>query len=196
MGQNCTTVIVAPCKERLESAQRLSRDSANCQLLRASTDGNLDAILDALNAGATVNTRLPTWFRVSSAHDRYEFEEGELPDLIFGPPTAATSKDLTPLMHASMEGHAKAVRLLLEENACVHLEDEDGMRPLHFAAAGGSRDCCELLLQARADPRMVDDYDRDPFLCLPEESLSEQDELQAWKALLRTSGDLARSLSF
>merc|ERR1719195_1594541 len=137
MGQNCTTVIVAPCKERLESAQRRSRDSANCQLLRASTDGNLDAILDALNAGATVNTRLPTWFRVSSAHDRYEFEEGELPDLIFGPPTAATSKDLTPLMHASMEapavaaaaaarqGHAKAVRLLLEENACVHLEDED-----------------------------------------------------------------------
>mmetsp|Transcript_31447 Transcript_31447/g.61753 ORF Transcript_31447/g.61753 Transcript_31447/m.61753 type:complete len:195 (-) Transcript_31447:127-711(-) len=194
MGQNCVQQVgPQPCISRLVTP-KISKDSANCHLLRASTDGNLDGILRALDAGASVNTRLPTWFRAQSAYDDSDAEGDAVVN--FGPPIAATSKYLTPLMHASRQGHVQAVHLLLEEKASVHLREMDGMRPLHFAAAGGSRDCCELLLQARADPHLVDDHDRDPYLCLPLEKLHGQTEQQAWKTLLREGGKMARSVSF
>jgi len=166
----------------------MDKYTANCELLRASTTGDLDGILRALDKGAAVNTCLPTWFRMENPEDNVSST--------FGPPMSATSKHLTPLMHASREGHVRAVRLLIEEKACVHQKDKDGMRPLHFAAAAGLRDCCELLLEARADPRLVDDYDRDPYLCLPQECLGVGSEQQTWKTLLRQRGNMARALSF
>merc|ERR1719464_49017 len=82
-----------------------------------------------------------------------------------------TDPGLTPLMRAAKEGHVKAINLLLEFRAAVHVRDGDGMTPLHFAAAAGCRDSCEALLKAGANPCTLDESKSIPFDSLPKECL-------------------------
>jgi len=164
----------------------------NCRLLRASAEGDTQAIMQALEEGAKVDTRLP--MRIRMAHVEHEEDGCDCPgtDLAIEeepewvPAHEATSASMTPLMHAAKEGHVKAVRLLLQEGADLELCDHEGMQPLHLAAWGASFEVCSILLEARADPHRQDHDDRDPFLCVPAEALVGPGQ-RKWFQLLRST---------
>merc|ERR1719476_779029 len=98
---------------------------------------------------------------------------------------ALRGSGLTPLMRAAKDGHSNAVRFLLEANAAVSAEDEDGMQPIHFAAAAGCRESCETLLAARANPSCLDDFGRDALACLPHHCTVNRATMRDWEELLR-----------
>ena len=54
-----------------------------------------------------------------------------------GPWETATNGSLTPLHHASYNGHESVVKMLLAANADVAMVDSEGSTPLHFAAFNG-----------------------------------------------------------
>ena len=56
----------------------------------------------------------------------------------------------TPLTHASSEGHAESVNVLLQAGSNVHARDEFRKTPIHYAAWQGHIDCINLLLAAGA----------------------------------------------
>lgn len=56
----------------------------------------------------------------------------------------------TPLSHASSEGHAESVNVLLQAGSNVHARDEFRKTPIHYAAWQGHIDCINLLLAAGA----------------------------------------------
>jgi hypothetical protein len=132
-------------------------DLANLMLLGACRDGDIDGINEALKAGADVNTRLPLWMRCGPKAANEKMVNMENPRTL----------SLTPLMHASNEGHVEAVKLLLSNGAELGLEDADGMQALHFAAEAASAECCRVLFEAGADPSAMDHFDRGALECLP-----------------------------
>uniref|UniRef100_A0A7S0FY29 Uncharacterized protein n=1 Tax=Pyrodinium bahamense TaxID=73915 RepID=A0A7S0FY29_9DINO len=184
----------------------------NFKLLFASADGDLGGIREALVSGADIETRRPLTLLPRSAlgeepltdsmEDPVDFEEvlvlgdhgvfqsqGEVISL--GPPkqpqagASGAGEALTPLMRAAKEGRAKAVALLLDSGATPHAQAEDGMTPLHFAAAAGCRESCQALLRAGANRWVLDAYERDAFACLPQHWVSTREGQAAWLALLR-----------
>ena len=58
--------------------------------------------------------------------------------------------DRTPLHVASEEGHADAVRVLLDHGALVNSQDHLNWEPLHFASSTGNVKVAELLLEHEA----------------------------------------------
>ena len=50
---------------------------------------------------------------------------------------ALDEEQQTPLHKAADQGHASAVKYLLENGADMELKDEDGNQPIHLAASGG-----------------------------------------------------------
>jgi CDK inhibitor PHO81 len=56
----------------------------------------------------------------------------------------------TPLLHASSEGHAESVNILLQAGSDVRAKDEFRKTPIHYAAWNGHIDCINLLLAAGA----------------------------------------------
>jgi len=190
------------------NSARLSCDrsmASNHRLLLASSNGDLTGIHEALASGADIETksRLPS-LRCGSLggggadkeRERIDFEEvlvlgdhgtfqskGEI--VALGPPVSPSGH--TPLMRAAKGGHAKAVSMLLERSATPHTQDEDGMTPLHFAAAAGCRASCAALLMAGANRWVLDHLERDPFACLPMHLISSEESAAAWLALLRST---------
>lgn len=157
---------------------------AEWKLLRASAEGDTQQILEALQAGADVETRGEGFVRPRSQVDAEVYVDMEDPK---ADPADGRGQGLTPLMRAAKEGHHAAVILLLESSASPNARDEDGMAPLHFAAIAGSRKTCEALLAACANPAVLDDDGRDAFACLPRECTSSRTGAHDWAALLRTT---------
>uniref|UniRef100_A0A8C6T572 CASK interacting protein 1 n=1 Tax=Neogobius melanostomus TaxID=47308 RepID=A0A8C6T572_9GOBI len=54
----------------------------------------------------------------------------------------------SPLHHASLNGNAEVIALLLESQAAVDIRDQKGMRPLHYAAWQGRAEPMKMLLKA------------------------------------------------
>jgi len=147
---------------------------ANCLLLRASAEGNVKQILEALKEGANVEVRRPMVIKLTGEDDA-DFGEEEMLDMSLfsckkkSGTRGAGPHGLTPLMYAAREGHKNAVTTLLRQKATPHSQDEDGITPLHFAAGSGCYECCKALLHARADPSIEDDTARTAFAWLPGE---------------------------
>merc|ERR1712232_1365257 len=83
-------------------------------------------------------------------------------------------------------GHRVVVELLVSANANVEAQEEDGLRPLHFAAGADSQEACLLLLEACADPGARDDEGRNALAHVPLQSLSTRVERQSWESLFET----------
>ncbi len=65
-----------------------------------------------------------------------------------------------------MEGNLKIVSLLIEHGADVNVLDDDWWTPLHTAASSGGWRICNKLLEAGADPTIVNANGDLPFdLC-------------------------------
>mmetsp|Transcript_34204 Transcript_34204/g.79527 ORF Transcript_34204/g.79527 Transcript_34204/m.79527 type:complete len:250 (+) Transcript_34204:100-849(+) len=162
---------------------------ANCALLVACAEGSEQRIREALAAGAELETRTSKYVMLPAKSWREEqCANGDIlpaTSSTWNEPMVSERFGLTPLMVAAKEGHAGAVKLLLQVRAKPDTQDEDGMRPLHFAAEAGCQDCCRALLEAGAPPLVEDDGGRDAYACLPHERLSSQRERGSWVALLR-----------
>lgn len=149
--------------------------AANCMLLHASRDGDLDAIHRAMADGADPDTRLPMYIRMGSLGGN----AGE-------PSSVADSAlSLTPLMYAAHDGHAEAVELLLRFGAKVDLYEADGMQALHFAALSASVDCFRILLGAGANPVAADNFGRDALECVPLSEVAASPSHGEWLQLFR-----------
>lgn len=61
----------------------------------------------------------------------------------------------TPLIHASSEGHAESVHVLLQAGSNVRARDEFKKTSIHYAAWHGHIDCINLLLAAGATSTVV-----------------------------------------
>eukprot|EP00929_Paragymnodinium_shiwhaense_P108923 TRINITY_DN75284_c0_g1_i1.p1 TRINITY_DN75284_c0_g1~~TRINITY_DN75284_c0_g1_i1.p1 ORF type:complete len:253 (+),score=60.29 TRINITY_DN75284_c0_g1_i1:138-896(+) len=177
------------------------------QLLSAAADGNLAAIADSLEGGASIEARRPLVFRTGVQKEQVDDEEDFQEVLVlegqgvfqsrgFGyaeksspsqkdPPKDVENQGLTPLMRAAKEGRVQAVALLLEMKASPSSKDEEGKTPLHFAAAAGCRASCSTLLRAGADRFTMDNAKRDAFAHVPREFLSSTKERGQWISLLR-----------
>lgn len=174
---------------------------ADWALIHASASGDTQKIQDALEAGAHVDTTrslsiraYPSRRRPPRAKCPDEFAEVEVHnEFVQLSGTGAYARqpsrvlNLTPLMHAAREGHHKAVAVLLEAGAVVHLRDQDGMQPLHFAARAGCAACCELLIAAGAEPHSLDDSGWDALAFVPRDSLFLRAEREVWEQLLGRS---------
>lgn len=167
----------------------------NCKLLRACAEGSLDSTREALEKGAELETRTSKYVMLpvkSWGEEAEQQPNGVLPISSDSQESlAAVRFGLTPLMVASKEGHSSIVQLLLRVRAAPNTQDEDGMRPLHFAAEAGCVDCCKVLLAAGAAALAEDDSGRDAYACLPHECVMLQRERGSWAALLRPSGAAA-----
>ena len=70
----------------------------------------------------------------------------------------------TPLHEAVAGGHARVLDFLLGriESVDVNCQAIGGFTPLHLAASNGNGDCMRVLLQNKADIRIVDKYGKTP----------------------------------
>merc|ERR1719359_774645 len=100
----------------------------------------------------------------------------------------SASVGMTPLMHASQEGHTDCVRLLLLARASVCSEDEDGMSALHFAACSASLDVAAALMWAGAYAAAVDRSGVSVMGHLPPEVHHDNTEIRRWRATLGLVG--------
>ncbi len=69
------------------------------------------------------------------------------------------------LFAASVRVDADLIALLLELGADVRARDDEGLTPLHQAAAGGDAAAVAMLLEAGADPNAADRFGGTPLHC-------------------------------
>jgi len=162
---------------------------ADSLLIRASCDGDVDAIRKALMEGANVDAQLPILMRVEDEdqdEDSIPSDESSHVDS-----TKLVARSLTPLMYASNAGHLKAVELLLNFDARLDVHDPDGMQALHFAAQSGSAACFKALLRAGANPLVQDNFGCDALDYVPIVEISCGPMKQEWLALLKGASVLS-----
>ena len=63
---------------------------------------------------------------------------------------ALNDEDMTPLMHASQQGHTALVKFLVENCANVNISNSRGRLALHYSCFGGHRECTEILLKYKS----------------------------------------------
>lgn len=180
----------------LLSSLEWDQDALNdWQIIHAAAHGDVDKIRDAIQAGADVDATRSLTMRASQTFRPHrqrledEYAEAEIIELsdagVFTKRYPNRVGNLTPLMHAAREGNDKAVVVLIEAGASVNLCDQDGMRPLHFAAQAGCIDCCAVLVAAGADTLALDDLGRDALSYVPADCSMLRAEREAWERLLR-----------
>jgi ankyrin repeat protein len=82
------------------------------------------------------------------------------PNLLSKRPREQSSRDLTPLHFAAIDGRTKVVNLLLErEGISIDAEDSASLTPLHYSVQHGHSEVVELLLK-KGKPFATLDYDR------------------------------------
>jgi len=156
--------VIAECQQYTGHDDLIDRKYIDVQLLAGARDGDLAIVSEALNKGASVETRQPMRILTGSV-------QLENPST-FGP---------TPLMLAAKSGSLPIVRLLLDKRAKVHAKDEDGLRPTHWAALSGELSSLQVLIEAGADVSILDDDCRHVLDHLPEEITRDRLELRRWQ---------------
>jgi hypothetical protein len=173
------------------------------QLLHAAEKGDIDAIIEALAAGAEIECRQMSLIggaRIkedefeppcdADTQEVVEFKDGAISS-VNGDWEEATKIErgeklpgLSPLMSAAKGGKAMAVALLLDARASPYSRDEVGRQPIHFAASVGCRESCRYLLSARANPAALDEAQRDAYACLPHYCIAGSADRMEWGTLL------------
>jgi len=135
------------------------------ELLKAAIAGDADAVRDVLARGASPEACRPILLTPTDA-------------------LSARGWGTTPLMYAAQGGSLSSVLALLEARASVNAANEDGWRPLHFAAFAGSFAVCGCLVQQDADPEAMDDARRTAMDLVPKPCIARTHDLIQWEAML------------
>jgi ankyrin repeat domain-containing protein 17 len=166
--RDARAIVAAAHYGHLEEVQRLvqqdrrlldANDGISTPLTEAAQNGHLEVIRYLLAEGAQLNLVDPvgwTPFFVACISDKPEAASL----LLAHGADAATVNDEggTPLIHASAGGHARIVALLLA-HGCGDIDRRSGgglWAALHCASCSGGTRMVRALLEAGADPHVVD----------------------------------------
>src|SRR3990167_2687096 len=167
--------------EQIKPAKILS---PNEQLLEAAESGDVDQALEALNAGADINTTY-VYVKPDETDILNDDEEPEFPLISPGD---------TPLNVASRLGHTDIVRLLLERGADMEIPNDVEATPL---AVAKNNNIVKLLLEFGAD--INHEYvDRTyvTFLCDPNFPRYNMQIITAIEDSLKAGADVRSALQF
>jgi len=134
-------------------------------LIQAAADGNIEAVKQAIAAGADVNAKdkhgnTPLDLAAREGHK----EVAELLIANGANVNAKTNGGWTPLHYAAKEGHKEVVELLIAEGANVNAKDDIiGRTPLYQAASQGYKEIAELLIAKGADVNAKDNVGETPL---------------------------------
>jgi len=167
--KDASFTVVSPVLQAIDAQAVSSQASRNQRLLVAAQNGNVTALKGLLDQGANKETRRPV---AIARHADYVDENG------FKRPSQV---GMTPLMHAAHCGHAGCVEELVKCRANVNAEEEDGLRPIHFAAASGNYDVALTLARAGAYRKALDANGRSALSYLPDDLSA---PYKKWKDLL------------
>nr|XP_019066592.1 ankyrin repeat domain-containing protein 50-like isoform X2 [Solanum lycopersicum] len=102
--------------------------------------------------------------------------------------------EMTPLLVAARKGNAESVKCLLQAGADPNFTDQDGYKPIHYAARSDSRECVEALLTVTSDTWGVCEWTVDGVI---EFMKSEQGLTEAGRqANKRPKKDLPEAISY
>lgn len=131
----------------------------NHELLQHARQGNVKGVSEALDKGAWTETRRPLVMKPQKPEVGGKFsKKGDQADI-----------GMTALMFASQTGSPECVRQLLRANAEINALEEDGWSSLHFAAKEGHLETCNMLLQGRANPALMNCDEKTPLKLAIEE---------------------------
>ncbi len=119
-------------------------------IVEAAWNGELQAVKDALKAGAYINQRNEMGWPalIGSAMNghidvvKYLLEKGA--------DVNAENKGTTALMCAAMNGHVDAVKFLIKNNADVNAVDQKGNSVVRYANSRGQQAIVQILVDAGA----------------------------------------------
>ncbi|MFK2824600.1 M48 family metallopeptidase [Bacillus sp. B190/17] len=98
--------------------------------------------------------------------DEYEeVEESETP-----------AGDIPPVIEAAVKGDTAKVSAFIQKGGDVHITDNQGYTPLHWAVLDSNKEMVDLLLKAGADPNEEDDYGMTPFTAAAQQGNAEMVE--------------------
>mmetsp|Transcript_32010 Transcript_32010/g.69058 ORF Transcript_32010/g.69058 Transcript_32010/m.69058 type:complete len:194 (-) Transcript_32010:144-725(-) len=138
----------------------------NSALLKGAREGDPVLVREALDAGASTETR-----SVASS--------------IVKKGLGHNCMGLTALMHAARGGHLTCVMALIDSRASLDAEDEVGATPLHYAALSGDLYVFEALILAGADASIKDSMQKTALDYLPPHIQEDPNLQQSWRAVLR-----------
>mmetsp|Transcript_136364 Transcript_136364/g.323003 ORF Transcript_136364/g.323003 Transcript_136364/m.323003 type:complete len:218 (+) Transcript_136364:52-705(+) len=144
------------------------------KMLVAAKEGKEDELHQLLLHGLCVDKRRPFFMKRESE---------DVKPASFRP--VRRQLGMSALMYAAQGGYAKCCLQLLAANADPNAEDEDGMRPLHFAATSGDMAVCEVLIQHRADVGAKADDEKTAFDLVPRDAFPSARHQQRWLELLK-----------
>ncbi len=78
-------------------------------------------------------------------------------DLLISRDAEINKTGWTPLHYAASKGQLKAMQILLDNSAYIDAESPNHSTPLMMAAGYGSSDSVKLLIEAGADPRLINE---------------------------------------
>ena len=170
-----TPLIFAAARNRVDAIHALLEGGADPNLAaesfdlsaqrpidRAANRRNADVLAAFTNDGAWAPTSAQVQAAVRAARQVYETgidedaEEEEEEDDRRGAPNIVSKGGLTPLLHATRQGHLESIAALLDGGANIdQLGGGDGTSPLLIATINGQFDAAMLLLERGADPNLA-----------------------------------------
>jgi hypothetical protein len=167
--------VVSACVVKGGGHERaLSKLGRSIELLQGAQDGDLKRVSYALHDGADPEIRqaFVLFGRDKSLDNPTPQDRHSCVQRPRGP---------TPLMLAAKSGSVACIQMLLEFKANVAAEDEDGLKPIHYAAMSGELLAFQCLVAAQADPMCRDDQDVGVLEHLPEETRNDAIQFQRWE---------------
>ena len=172
-----TPLIFAAARNRIDAIHALLESGADPNLAaetfdltaqrpidRAASRRSADVLAAFTDDGAWMPTSDQVQAAVRAARQVYvngidpdaEEEEEDDNSRRRGPPNIVSKGGLTPLLHATRQGHLESIAALLDGGADVdRVGGGDGTSPLLIATINGQFDAAMLLLQRGADPNVA-----------------------------------------
>lgn len=127
----------------------------NARLLVAAEDGNLEALMRAIQEGADLGAIDPSNKHDALAMAAIQGKEECLKALLIAGASIEKDKEQTALHLAAQIGHPHCVRTLLEYDANVDAVTLEGWTPLHKAAYYGNTQCVRELVSGGCNLKSV-----------------------------------------
>ena len=180
-GAGGETLVLYACYVGASEVASLLRGARPYDACEAAALGNLKALNDALDRDADLISRRSSdgW---TPLHLAGFFGRDDCAAFLIdnGAPLDALSTNAirnTPL-HAALAGSTNAtlVRRLILAGADVEARGENGIQPLHLAAARGNQSLCDLIIARGADPQATMDDGTTPSMLATQRGFPELGE--------------------